>query len=114
MPKQVPELGFYYHYKHNPNGTVQNYAYEVLGVGFHTEEARDGEAHFVIYRPLYDASVYSAARVLGIPCFDARPLDMWMGTVTQGGRSVSRFSKITDQKSIQELARIRDTMYPRT
>jgi hypothetical protein len=29
IPTLVPEPGFYYHYKHDPNGTVNNYAYEV-------------------------------------------------------------------------------------
>ena len=44
IPKRVPEPGFYYHYKHNPNGPVNDYAYEVVGVGFHTEDdARPGE-----------------------------------------------------------------------
>lgn len=31
IPTQVPERGFYYHYKHDPAGSVDNYAYEVLG-----------------------------------------------------------------------------------
>ena len=82
MPKKVPELGFYYHYKHDPSGSVNNYAYEVVGVGFHTEDdAREGEEHFVIYRPLYEASVYKASKTFNIPCFDNRPLEMWMGTL---------------------------------
>lgn len=49
IPKKVPEVGFYYHYKHDPTGSVNNYAYEVVGVGFHTEDdAREGEEHFLI------------------------------------------------------------------
>ena len=112
MPKWVPELGFYYHYKHDPTGAVNNYAYEVIGIGFHTEDdARDGEAHFLIYRPLYEASVYRACKELGIPCFDARPLEMWMGNVTKDDKTSSRFQKITDLSVIRELEMIRATMY---
>jgi hypothetical protein len=107
IPKKVPEVGFYYHYKHDPDGSVNNYAYEVLGVGFHTEE----DEHFVIYRPLYDASVYKASQELGVPCFDTRPLEMWMGTVEKGGDPVSRFQKITDPHIISQLSQIREQMY---
>src|SRR3990167_6672451 len=94
MPKRVPEPGFYYHYKHDPNGLLNNYAYEVLGVGFHTEDdCRQGEEHFVSYRPLYESSVYKASQELGIACFDNRPLEMWMGEVEKDGQSIPRFKK---------------------
>lgn len=114
MPARVPERGFYYHYKHDPSGAVNNYAYEVLGIGFHTEEnAREGEAHFLIYRPLYEASVYKAAQTLGIPCFDARPLEMWMDeAVEYQGEVVPRFRKITDPVVLAQLEQIRAQMYP--
>jgi len=36
FPKNVPEKAFHYHYKHDPKGEVNNYAYEVIGVGIHT------------------------------------------------------------------------------
>ncbi len=112
MPKKVPEKGFYYHYKHDPDGPVEGYAYEVLGVGFHTEDdTRPGEEHFVIYRPLYGASVYKASLELGIPCFDNRPLEMWMEDVTKDGKTFPRFSKITDPAVIARLEEIRDGMY---
>jgi|SRR3989344_482414 len=112
MPKRVPELGFYYHYKHDPNISVNNYAYEVVGIGFHTEDdPRPGEAHFLIYRPLYEASVYKASKELGIPCFDNRPLEMWMGEVTKDGRAFPRFQKIIDPSIIAELEKIRSDMY---
>ncbi len=113
MPKQVPEAGFYYHYKHDPNGPVNNYAYEVVGVGFHTEDdARPGEEHFLVYRPLYEASVYKASKDLGIPCFDNRPLEMWMEDVEKDGRKFPRFRKITDPSIIAELEEVRGEMYP--
>lgn len=112
MPKRVPEVGFYYHYKHDPSGSVNNYAYEVLGVGFHTEDnARAGEEHFVIYRPLYEASVCKASKELGVPCFDTRPLEMWMGNVTKDNPTTPRFTKITDEETLAKLREIRDEMY---
>lgn len=113
LPQQLPELGFYYHYKHDPAGLINNYAYEVIGVGFHTEEhARPGEEHFLIYRPLYQAYVYKASQELSFPCFDARPLTMWMEHIVKDGVSMPRFHKITDESVIAELQRIRDEMYP--
>lgn len=113
MPKRVPELGFYYHYKHSSEGPINNYAYEVVGVGFHTEDdPRPGETHFLVYRPLYDASVYKASKELTIPCFDNRPLEMWMEDVEKDGKRFPRFQKITDSATIAELEKIRDTMYP--
>jgi hypothetical protein len=112
MPQRVPEIGFYYHYKHDPSEEVNNYAYEVVGVGFHTEDdTRAGEEHFLIYRPIYNASVYQAAQELGIPCLDARPLVMWMEDVEKDGKRFPRFRKITDPAVIAELERIRDEMY---
>lgn len=112
MPEKVPELGFYYHYKHDPAGPVGNYAYQVLGVGFHTEDdTKPGEEHFVIYRPLYDAAVYKASKELGVPCFDARPLKMWMGEVNKNSEVIKRFTKVTDPEVVRELERIRKEMY---
>jgi len=112
MPKRVPEPGFYYHYKHDPSGLVNNYAYEVMGVGFHTEDdTRPGEEHFVVYRPLYEASVYKASKELGISCFDNRPLEMWIGEVEMNGKKSPRFQKITDPAVIAELDKVRSEMY---
>ncbi len=113
MPKRVPETGLYYHYKHDPTGTVNNYAYEVVGVGFHTEDnCRPGERHFLVYRPLYESREYRFSKYGGIPCFYSRPLAMWMGEVEKDGQVVPRFQKITDPKVIRKLKRIRNKMYP--
>jgi hypothetical protein len=112
IPKRVPKLGFYHHYKHDPNGPVNNYAYEVVGIGFHTEDdCRPGEEHFVIYRPLYESSVYTASEELGVECFDARPLEMWMGEVEKDGQMRPRFVRITDEATIQALEIISEKMY---
>ncbi len=112
IPRQVPPPGFYYHYKHDPSGAVNNYAYEVMGVGFHTEDdVRPGETHFLVYRPLYAAAVYKASKELGIPCFDNRPLEMWMESVEKDGKTFPRFKKISDPSVITELEKIRSEMY---
>ncbi len=102
-PKRVPANGFYYHYKHDVDGPINNYAYEVIGVGAHTET--DGE-FFVLYRPLYESSVYKAGKL-----FDLRPLEMWMGTVEKDGQSTPRFSKIEDPTVIAELQQVKQEMY---
>lgn len=108
LPTKVPEKGFYYHYKHDPKGPVNNYAYEFVGVGCHTEDdCRPEDATMVVYRPLYEASVYKAGKL-----FDLRPLEMWMGEVTKDGKTFKRFQKITNKEVIVELQKVRDGMYP--
>jgi hypothetical protein len=102
-PEKVPELGYYYHYKHEANGAVNNYAYEVMGVGAHTEK---DSVFFVVYRPLYESSVYLAGKL-----FDIRPLEMWMENVTKDGKTFPRFSKIADQSVIYQLENIKQKMY---
>ena len=104
---QLPALGFYYHYKHDPAGSINNYAYEVVGVGCHTEDdCRPEDANMVVYRPLYEASVYKAGKL-----FDLRPLEMWMGTVAKNGMIVPRFAKITDETVLAQLENIKNQMY---
>lgn len=106
---QLPELGFYHHYKHDPAGEVNNYAYEVVTVGYHTEDdCRAEDQYLVIYRPLYDAFVYRIGK--GRLC-DARPLSMFMEEVTKDGKTCPRFSRITNAGVITELERIRKDMY---
>jgi len=107
IPDKIPEKGFYYHYKHDPNGAVNNYAYEVVGVGHHTEDdCRPEDANMVVYRPLYEASVYKAGKM-----FDLRPLEMFMQSVTKDGKTFPRFQKITDPIVIAQLEVIRVQMY---
>lgn len=104
MLTAVPEKGFYYHYKHDPNGSLENYAYEVIGVGHHTEE--EG-LNMVIYRPLYEgALVWKMGKL-----FDIRPLEMFMEEVTKDDKTFPRFWKITDSEIIAKLREIRDRMY---
>lgn len=99
-----PEKGYYYHYKHDPSGEINNYAYEVLGVGHHTEKE---EEFFVIYKPLYkEALVYKMGKL-----FDVRPLAMFMENVTKDGQTFPRFQKITDQNIISKLEEIKKEIY---
>ena len=101
-----PEKGFYYHYKHDLRGEVNNYAYEILNIAHHTEIENLEEGTMVIYRPLYESSVYKIGKH-----WDARPLKMFMESVVKDGREIQRFTKITDPGVISELEKIRDKMY---
>lgn len=108
-PPRTPVPGYYYHYKHDPDSIeVCNCAYRVMGIGAHTEE--DG-TWFVNYLPLYDASVVSAGRALGITCFDNRPLAMWMGEVEVQGIVRPRFSLVTDSVRLEVLTAKYQAMY---
>jgi hypothetical protein len=54
-PENMPQPGYYYHFKHDPDGLVINYAYYIYGVGHHTEDDRRPEDAFMqVYRPLYE------------------------------------------------------------
>ncbi len=100
------EKGFYYHYKHDENGPINSYAYEVVNLGMHSEMHDDPHGVMVIYRPLYEAYVYKQGK-----WFDVRPLHMFKEMVIKNGQSVSRFQKILDSATIQKLEEIRDAMY---
>lgn len=100
------EKGFYYHYKHDPKGSVNNYAYEVMGIGHHTEIDGLPESAMVMYRPLYEASVYKAGKH-----WDLRPVSMFIESVDKNGVVVPRFQKIADSDIIHILEKIRDDMY---
>jgi hypothetical protein len=107
IPTNVPEKGFYYHYKHDPAGTVNNYAYEFMGVGHHTEDdCRPEDALLAVYRPLYEAFVYTNGKM-----FDVRPLSMFMEEVTKDGKTFPRFEKIIDAAVIEKLTALRKEMY---
>lgn len=108
IPAEVPENGFYYHYKHDPAGPVDNYAYEVVGVGHHTEDYLPLEdVLMVVYRPLYEsAGVYKAGKL-----FDLRPLKMFLEYITKEGKTYPRFKKIVDEEVIAKLKEIRAKMY---
>lgn len=106
-PGPMPEPGLYYHYKHDPSGEFNNYAYEVVGVGHHTEDdARPIDAFMVVYRPLYKAFVYELGKL-----FDIRPLSMFMEEAEKDGERLPRFIRITDAETVAKLTALRDSMY---
>lgn len=94
------QKGFYYHYKHDPKD-LNNYAYEVIGVGMHTED----RTYTVIYRPLYKNTFLEGAD------YCIRPRDMFFEQVTKEGKTFDRFQKITDEKIINVLKEISVEMY---
>jgi hypothetical protein len=100
------ENGYYYHYKHAENGDINNYAYEVLGLGLHTEGHHRLDDVLVIYRALYESTNYKNGKM-----YDLRPLIMFMENVTKEGKTVKRFQKISDEKIIAELDEIKKKMY---
>lgn len=102
----LPENGFYYHYKHDPSGSINNYAYEVVGIGMHSEMHDDPNGVMVIYRPLYEAFVFKQGKWL-----DVRPASMFMEEVTKGDKTFPRFQKITDPAVLEQLVKTRDQMY---
>src|SRR5690348_2936403 len=74
LPKNLPEPGYYYHFKHDPAGPLNNYACYIYGVGHHTEaDGPAAETFMQVYRPLYENSY--AYRKGGL--FDLRPLQMF-------------------------------------
>ena len=107
IPKNVPEKGFYYHYKHNPALSINNYAYELIGVGIHSEDdCKPEDSNIAIYLPIYESRAFRAGKF-----FDLRPLEMWMGNVIKDGKTIPRFQKITDKKIIAKLKKIKGKMY---
>ena len=107
-PEKRPEPGYYYHYKHDPNGSVNNYAYYIYGVGHHTEDdCRPLDTFMQVYRPLYEAYVYTHGKM-----FDLRPLHMFYELAHWQGKEVQRFTKIMDPSVIGQLREIKARMYP--
>ncbi len=106
--ENIPGRGFYYHYKHDPEGPFNDYAYEVLGVGHHTEDdCVPEDRYMVIYRPLYEgARVYEEGKL-----FDMRPLRMFTEYVTKQGKTFPRFKRIDDEELIGKLEAQRAKMY---
>jgi hypothetical protein len=102
-----PEIGaYYYHYKHDPNGSVNNYVYEIMNIAHHTEIDGLEESAMVIYAPLYESFVYKQGKH-----WDARPLAMFMEQVEKDGKVFERFTKITDPETISKLDTIKKELY---
>jgi hypothetical protein len=108
-PEELPEPGYYYHFKHDPGGRVNNYAYYIYGVGHHTEsDCRPDDAFMQVYRPLYEEAY--AYRNGGL--FDLRPLHMFYQPARREGKEVPRFIRIIDPDVIAQLRAIKARMYP--
>jgi len=93
--------GFYYHYKHDPEGEFGNYTYEVIGIGLHSED----RTKTVIYRPLYKNNFMEGSDYIN------RPYDMFVGNVEVEGKIIPRFKLITDPEIISKLAQIKKEVY---
>ena len=100
-PLEIPQKGFYYHYKHDPQGAFNNYVYEVVGLGRNTEE----KTYTVLYRPMYENNWMKPADL------QSRPYEMFMEKVMKDGKEVPRFSLITDPEVISKLEDIKIGMY---
>ena len=87
------DKGIYYHYKHDPRKGINDHAYEVIGLGLHTEDS----SRTVIYRPLYKNTFLNGAD------FCIRPYEMFIGTVEISGEIVPRFKRIIDPDLIEKL-----------
>jgi hypothetical protein len=97
----IPQKGFYIHYKHDPLGPTNNYTYEVVGVARNTEE----KTYAVLYRPMYENTWMTPAD------FQSRPIDMFWGDMETENGTVPRFKIITDSAKIDELEKISSSMY---
>jgi hypothetical protein len=107
MTNRQPQKGFYYHYKHDPSGEWNNYLYEVLNVGHHTEMDGLEKSAMVVYRPLYpEAGVYKIGKH-----WDVRPLTMFMEQVEKDGKKQDRFTYITDPDLVAKCQALAEEMY---
>src|ERR1700741_2352140 len=100
-PERRPEPGYYYHFKHDPAGPFNNYAYYIYGAGHHTEAAyRPDDALMKVSGPLHETAY--AYRNGGM--YDLRPLRMFYEPGRLNGKEVPRFTRITDPDLIAKLA----------
>jgi hypothetical protein len=108
-PTKRPEPGYYYHFKHDPDGSLNNYAYYIYGVGHHTEDdCRAEDAFMQVYRPLYEeAYAYRNGRR-----FDLRPPHMFSEPAQWKRKQVPRFTRIVDPDVMAQLEAIKARMYP--
>lgn len=108
-PARFNEPGFYYHYKHDPNGPVEEYAYYIFTPGHHTEEdARPQDKFMQVYLPLYESAlVYQMGKF-----FDLRPLGMAVEEVRTDKYAGPRFYLIEDEHIIEQLKEQGRKMYP--
>lgn len=92
--------GFYYHFKHNPNQSINNYAYWLVGIAKHSET----EEITVIYKPMYKNEWLGGVELI------SRPIDMFMDTVEKPEYSGPRFRLMEDPEIIARLSVLRDDL----
>lgn len=98
----MPEVGdFYYHFKHDPSD-VRDHAYVITGFGWDLEN----DKKIVFYKPLYIFEI--AGEKVEIA---TRSIENFTEIVTRDGKTFPRFQKITDEKIIEELKKIKGEMY---
>lgn len=98
---ELPERGFYRHYKHQADGAPFNYMYEVTGIGRNTED----KSLTVLYRPLYDSTFMPPADL------QSRPIEMFFEEVEVNGSTLPRFARITDPELLTRLNAKREELY---
>lgn len=94
LEEKVQIGGYYYHYKRNPQGEWNNYLYQVLNIGHHTEISDFDASALVIYRPLYKSPFGSH--------WACRPLEMFAGDVERDGQRTKRFTLVTDVSLLEK------------
>ena len=100
----IPKQGeFYDHWKRDPEGSLENHTYLVLGLG------KDEETG--VYRVFYRAvDRIEHIKDTDHPLWWCRRLEMFTGYVDDGGRQVPRFTKVTDSLRIFRLMDIADSL----
>ena len=95
---QLPKINdYYYHYKHNADKGIFDYAYKIIGIATHSESLE----LVVVYQPLYVTSNHNQMEV----DFWVRPLTMFIEDVSikEYNYQGLRFKLITDSDLIQQL-----------
>ena len=90
--------GFYYHFKHDPSKSINNYAYRLVGTAKHSET----EEVTVIYKPMYRNEWLGEVELI------SRPIEMFMDTVEKPEYTGPRFRLIEDPEIIAKLNILRD------
>ncbi len=105
IPEKIPEKGFYYSYKYNPDDPINKNAFYVFILGFPTTDKNAPPQ--VVYLPLDpEAPVYKANKSA-----DLKEIDDWFETKEKDGQMIPRFNKIIDEEIIRKLTEIRIQMY---
>jgi hypothetical protein len=94
---------FYYHFKHDPQKGLSNYAFEVVGTGVHTET----EEIYVIYKSVEKLEDSRANR--NKVDYNIRPMKMFLEEVSKPEYNYKgpRFSLIDDEAILSELKKFK-------